>query len=139
MFAVHDPGARRHALDFAALDHGAVAHGVLVGKRAGDHVGDDFHVAMAVSLEAGAGLDLVLVDHPEHAEPHMGRIVIIAERKAVATVEPAEIGPAPVFGAADMDQDFLLRAPGLDPAYLAVSRALVKAGPFGDFSPAPAG
>src|SRR5207244_11718236 len=51
------PGA--HALDVAGNDGRAGAHGVLVGKRALEHVADDLHVAVPVGAEARARGDAI--------------------------------------------------------------------------------
>ena len=47
--------------------------------------------------------DAVVVDHPQRAEAHVLGVVIVAERKGVAAVEPAEIGPSALFGFAMME------------------------------------
>ena len=77
--AVAHTGARAHALHVAWTDGRAVAHAVLVLERAFQHIGDDFHVAVAVRAEALPRLDLVVVDHPQRAEPHLARILVIGE------------------------------------------------------------
>ena len=49
--AVADAAAGAHALHVARADGRAVAHRVLVRELAGQHIADDFHVAMAVGAE----------------------------------------------------------------------------------------
>src|SRR6185312_6845009 len=101
--AVADAGAGTHALHLARPDHRAGADAVLVLERALENIGDDLHVAMAMRVETGAGLDAILVDDAQRAEAHMARIVIVAERKTVPAGEPAETGKAALFGGPEGD------------------------------------
>jgi hypothetical protein len=71
-------------------------HAVLVRQRAVEHVADDLHVAVAVGAEAGAGGDAVFVDDAQVAHAHVGRVVVVGEREAVETLEPAVVGVTPV-------------------------------------------
>src|SRR5260221_5289431 len=103
LLAVLHAAARAHALHVARDDGRARAHRVLVAERALQHVADDFHVAVAVRAEAGAGLDAVLVDDAQRAEPHVRGIVVAGERKRVPGVEPAVLGVAALPGAADLE------------------------------------
>ena len=98
------PFAGRHALHLAAPDDAAVAQAVLVLQRAGQDVGDDFHVAMAVRAEARAGRDAILVDDAQDAPAHFGRIVIVGEGEAVFRPQPAVVGQmAALLGRSDDD------------------------------------
>src|SRR4051812_14470156 len=90
--AVADAGAGAHALHLAWPDEGLGAGRILMRERAFEHIGDDLHVAMAVRREARPGNHAVLVDHAQGTEAHMRGIVIMAERKAVAAVEPTGAG-----------------------------------------------
>src|SRR3989442_1374525 len=83
-----------HALDVAGNDGRAGAHGVLVGKRALEHVADDLHVAVPVGAEARARGDAILVDDAQRPEPHVLRVLVAGEGKAVVRVEPAVVGMA---------------------------------------------
>jgi hypothetical protein len=47
--------------------------------------------------EAALGRNPVVVDHPQRAEAHPGRIVILIERERVAAVQPVQPGIA-AFG-----------------------------------------
>ena len=100
-FAVHDAGARAHALHVARLDDRTGAHAVLVLQRAFQHVADDFHIAVAVRAETHARLHAVFVDHAQRAKAHFLRIMVIGEGKRVVAVQPAVIGMAAVFCLAD--------------------------------------
>ena len=88
------PGA--HALDFAGADDAAAAGGILVLERAVHQVGDDLHVAVAMRRKAAAAPDPVLVDDPQGPEAFMRRVVIVAERKGMFGIEPADLGGAAV-------------------------------------------
>ncbi len=66
------------------------------------HVADDFHIAMTVSTEPGAGLHAVLIDHPQWAETHVLGIVIIRERKGVEALKPPMVGQAPFITASNL-------------------------------------
>src|SRR5438045_7258869 len=98
-FAVPNPRARAHPLHVARAYRRTVADRILVRKRTGKHVADDFHIAMAMRAESLSGLDPVLIDHTERAELDMPRIEIVRERKAVERLEPAMVGVA-AFAAA---------------------------------------
>ncbi|EFK96889.1 hypothetical protein LDC_1093, partial [sediment metagenome] len=76
--AVLHAGAGAHALHVAGADdarvgrtRGAIAHAVLVGERAVEHVADDLHFAVAMGAEAGAGCDAVFVDDAQVAHTHV--------------------------------------------------------------------
>ena len=68
-------------------------------ERALEHVGDDLHVAVRVRAEAAAGRDAVVVDDAQRAEPHVRRVVVVAEGERVPAVEPTD-ARAPALGAA---------------------------------------
>ncbi len=101
-------GAGGHALHVTGADHGAVAHAVPVLQGALQHIGNNFHIAVAVGVEASARLHPVLVDDPQGAEAHECRIVIVAEGEGVATVEPTEIGQPPVVCVSNIQHAALL-------------------------------
>ena len=103
--AVPDPRARAHALNLAGQDRGDLAHAVLVRQRAVEHIADDLHVAVAVRAETGARCNPVLVDHPQVAVAHVGRVVVIGKRKAVKALEPTVVGETSVGAAAQADHD----------------------------------
>jgi hypothetical protein len=86
---VHDAGPGAHQLNFAVVDVAFVAHAVAMAQRAAQHIGEYLHVAVAVRIEAGAGLHEILVDHAQRAKMHMGRIEIIGKRKTVPAFQPA--------------------------------------------------
>src|SRR6185503_4484755 len=94
--AVGDAGPGAHPLHFAGPDHGAGAQAVPMLQRSLEHVADDLHVAVAVGRKAVVGLYAVLVDHAQRAEPHVTVLVVLAERKRVRRVEPAEIEVASI-------------------------------------------
>ena len=95
--AVYHAAACAHALHVAGRNGGDVAQVVLVRQLAREHVADDFHVAVAVAAKAGAGGDVVLVDHAQVAKAHVQRIVVMPKRKAVVGAQPAVVGIAPVL------------------------------------------
>jgi len=88
---MHDAAPRAHALHVARADHAAVADAVAVRQLAFKHIAEDFHVAMPMAAEAGAGRDPVFVDHPQRAEAHLLRIVIIGKGKGMPGIQPAVI------------------------------------------------
>ena len=79
-----------------AKESGVIRPGDVQRMSAGQHVADDFHVAVAVGAEAGARRDAVFIDHAQVAEAHVARIVIVGKREAVKALEPAVVGIAPV-------------------------------------------
>jgi len=98
--AVSHTAAGTHALHIArryALD---VAHAVLVGQLAREHITDDFHVAVTVGAKAGARGDAVLVDHAQIAPAHVLWVEVLGKREAVVALEPAVVGQAPFSGSA---------------------------------------
>src|SRR5437867_13074637 len=90
-FAVGDAGPRAHALDFTGPDHEAGPQIVSMLERALEHVADDLHVSVPVGRKPATGLNAVLVDDTECAEPHLLRIVILHEGTRVTGVELAQI------------------------------------------------
>ena len=90
--AVRDTRAGAHHLHFARADGPAVAHAVLVGHRTGQRYGHDLHVLMRVRTESSAGGDGIVVQHPEHAEVHALRIVVVGETEGVEGLQPTVVG-----------------------------------------------
>jgi len=43
---------------------GRIAHGILVRQFPGEHIADDFHIAVGVRAEPGTGRHAILVNHP---------------------------------------------------------------------------
>ena len=97
---VADAAAGAHALHIARPDHAAIADAVLVAQFAFQHIGDDFHVAVAMGAKAAAGRDTVFIDHAQRAEAHMLRIVVVGERKAVPGIQPSMVGMTALIGLA---------------------------------------
>ena len=101
--AVHDAGAGGHALQLAGANDGAVAHVVLVLERTVNHVRDDLHVLVRVSVETAAGFDPVFVDDAQFRKTHHRRIVIVRKRKCMSAPEPAVVSSATAIGANYVD------------------------------------
>jgi hypothetical protein len=78
---VHDAIAGSHDLDLVASEDVRPGQAVAVCQPAVHHVGEDFHVAMAMRSEPLAGRNTVLVEHAQHAEAHEVRIVVATERE----------------------------------------------------------
>jgi hypothetical protein len=76
---MQDSSTCGHPLNFVRPDRFAVSHRVAMGQLAVDHVSDDLHIAVPMFREALRWFDKVLVDHPQIAETHEPRIVIIGE------------------------------------------------------------
>ena len=93
------PGA--HALNVAWRDALHVAHAVLVRELAGQHIADDFHVAVAVRAKAGAGCNAVFVDDTQIAPAHVLGVKVAGKRKTVERLEPAMVGIATVARSPD--------------------------------------
>src|SRR5712692_11970182 len=81
-------GARAHALDFAGADNSGVADVVVLFQCASDDVSDNFHFAMAVRGKTARGADDVVVEDAQRAETHVGRIMVMVERKMPMGVKP---------------------------------------------------
>ncbi|MNN89189.1 hypothetical protein D3C81_2069660 [compost metagenome] len=79
-------------------------------QRAFEHVGEDFHVAVRVGVEAAALADAVVVDHQQIRKAHVLRVVVAAKGKAVLRIQPTEIGKATRCGRSDFQHVVLLRA-----------------------------
>jgi hypothetical protein len=100
---VHDAGAGAHHLHLTPADDALAAGAVLVGHRAGDHIGENLHVAVGMGAEAAAGRDGVVVDDPQRAEAVVLGVVVVGEREGVEAVEPAVVGVAAFVGATEDD------------------------------------
>ncbi len=72
-----------------------------MGEAAFQHVGEDLHVLVRVGRESAPGRDDVVIDDPQRAESHVGRVVIIGEGKRETALQPAVVGETPLVGAAD--------------------------------------
>jgi len=72
-----------------------------VGDAAFEHIGDNLHLAMAVSAEAAAALDHIFIDDAKGAEAHELWVVVVGEGEAEFGIEPAVIGMAAICGFTD--------------------------------------
>src|SRR5438046_4203 len=103
MFAVEHASASGHTLHVARLDNSAVAHAVAMLQSARHYIGDNFHVAMGMHIEAGATRDAIFINDPQAAKAHLLRVVVISEGKGVITVEPAVLGVPSLIGLANLN------------------------------------
>ena len=69
-------------------------------QRAFENVRDDLHVGVRMRREAAAAGDAVVVDDAQRAKAHVLLVEVGAEGKAVAAVQPAEVGTAALLGSA---------------------------------------
>src|SRR5215510_9060672 len=94
------PDARSggHALHIARFDDRASAQAVAMLERALEHIRDDLHIAVRMRRETAAGFNAVVVDDAQRPEAHVLLVVVGAERKCMAAVEPAQVGPPALFG-----------------------------------------
>jgi len=86
-----------HALHIPGGNAFDIAHVVLVGQIARQHVADDFHVLVSMGAKTGARRDPVLVDHPQIAPTHKLRVLVSRKGKTVKRLQPTVIGVAPVL------------------------------------------
>ena len=91
LLRVPDAGSRAHALREAGVELAVIALGVVVHEPALEHPGDDLHVLVRVSAEAGAGLHAVVVRDEQQAVVRVGRVVVVPEAEAMAAVEPVDL------------------------------------------------
>ena len=100
---MHHTGSGGHDLDLTGAHLRSVPHAVLVLHDAFVDVGDDLHVLVSVRSEPLAGLHPVLVDHPQGAEVHEVRIVVVGKREREVRVEPAVVGVPALVRSSDLD------------------------------------
>ena len=94
-FAVAQTAPGAHYLDHAAPDGFAVPHAVAVGQRAAQGDRDDFHVAVGMEAESGAGSDTVVVEYAQGAEMDPFGIVVVGEAEGVVGLEPPVVEKSP--------------------------------------------
>jgi hypothetical protein len=82
-----------------------------VGYAARKDVGDNLHLAMAVSAEASAALDCVFVDDAQGAEAHEFGVVVVGEGEGEFGIEPAVVGVAAIGGFTNCKHWFFLVFP----------------------------
>ena len=97
VFRMTNAGSRRHALQTARLDHRTGSDAVFVFQRAIKHIGNDFHVLMAVGVKPGTRDNAVFVDHPKRPPTHTIGIVIVPKRKGVVGIQPAKLRATTCF------------------------------------------
>ena len=107
-FAVMNAGTGRHRLHFAGRDDGAGSQTVLVFQPAGKNDADNFHIVVRMSAEPSRRRNDVVVNHPQVAERHKTRIIILPERKSMAAVEPVGLSAAALVGLTQIKHVFLL-------------------------------
>jgi hypothetical protein len=86
--AVAYASACTHALYVPGRNGFHIAHAVLVGQFAAQHITDDFHVLVAMGTKTLAGFDTVFVNDAQSAPAHVGWIVVTGEGKAVERLQP---------------------------------------------------
>jgi hypothetical protein len=91
VFRMANPGSGTHHLDVARYDPTDVASAILVRDDTLADIGDDFHVRVSVTAEAGAGRDLVVVPDHEGAEGAIRGIAVGRNDEMVARIQPAAI------------------------------------------------
>ena len=86
-----------HALYVPGRNGFHIAHAVLVGQFAAQHITDDFHVLVTVGAKSGTRGDTVFVDDTQIAPTHVGRVVVTRKRKTVVGLQPTVVCPSPVL------------------------------------------
>ena len=88
-FSVDNAGARAHILYLSAGQNAAVAHGVHMGQLTLRHISDDLHVGVGMKVKAAAGLDQVVIDHPQDTVLQIVGVVVFSKGKMVPALQPA--------------------------------------------------
>src|ERR1700691_4539629 len=105
-FAVQDARTRRHVLQLTWTDHRACTHVVAVFQRSVQNPRQDFHVAMRMHAKPLSGRDDILMQHPQGAELHVLRVVILIERKCESGIQPRQLVVAALVTRSDLNHVF---------------------------------
>src|ERR1700683_2110934 len=105
-FAVQDARTRRHMLQLTWTDHRTSAHVVAVFQRSVQNPRQNFRVAMWMHAEPLSGRDDILIQHPQGAELHVLRVVILIERKCESRIQPRQLVVAALATRADLNHVF---------------------------------
>src|ERR1700677_1001407 len=105
-FAVQDARTRRHVLQLAWTDHRTSPHVVAVFQRSVQNPRQDFHVAMRMHPEPLSRRDDILIQHPQGAELHVLRVVILIERKCESGIQPRQLVVAALVTRSDLNHVF---------------------------------
>ena len=105
VFGMTDSRSSAHDLDVAGHGPADIAGAVFVRHGAVAHIGDDFHVGMGVTAEAGAGRDLVVVPDHEGAEGAIRGIAFGRNDEVMARLQPAEIAVIERFLGSKLQHD----------------------------------
>src|SRR5687768_1607940 len=97
-----------HVLEVTWLDDAPIAHRILMFERPGEDITDDFHIAMRMRAKPAATGDFVIVDHPQRAETHPLRIIIVREGEGVVTIQPAMVGVASFVCFSDRHHGYMM-------------------------------
>src|SRR5262245_39958254 len=100
---MNDSLAGAHHLDFARVHAPSVAEAILVLQLALQDVSDDLHIAVWVRWKSSTAGDDVVVENAQRTPIHVLRIVVLAEGKVPARVEPAKVLVMSFFGWNDGD------------------------------------
>ena len=82
-FTVRYARSCAHALHVARWNTFDVAHAIFVRQFAGQHIANDFHIAVAVGTKAHSGCNAVFVDNSQITPTHVLWIVITREGKGM--------------------------------------------------------
>jgi hypothetical protein len=86
-----DTGSGTHDLDVAGNGSTDIASAIFVRDGALADIGDDFHICVGVTAEAGSGRDLVVVPDHEGTECTIRGIAVGGNDEVMARLQPAAI------------------------------------------------
>src|ERR1700722_10036186 len=91
---MHDARTGRHLLNLIRPQHLHVAHAVLVGKLALQHIAQNLHIAVRVRSKSTPLRHTVFIDHTQRTISHVLRIMIVGKRKRMVRIQPSMVGVA---------------------------------------------
>src|SRR3954453_6592860 len=103
LLAVPNPATGRHALGEPGVQDAVIALAVVVLQLAGQHPGDDLHVAVAVGSESASRGDLVVVVDQQQTVAVLALAVVTAEVERMLGIEPVDVGVEAIGGSLNCD------------------------------------
>ena len=95
VFAVVQPGAGAHHLDFAGGDRRNVPHAVFMFERPAQRDRNDLHLAVRMQVEPHSRSDRVVVQNPQRPEMDARGIVITRKTERMVGLQPSVIEITP--------------------------------------------
>ena len=105
-----NPCASGHPLYIPRTNDGTIAEAIPMFQPSLQNIGNNLHVLMTVGAKPLPWLDLVFVNYSQYSKPPVGGVIVITERKSMATIQPIQLSMTPIVTGSHLKHEVILRA-----------------------------